>query len=300
VGNALVRAGRFDEALTATRAALAAGEQAFGAMHPEVGVMHGRVATAWIRQGDYDRAAEHSQRAVEILRAALGSEHPNVAVMMVTLGQTELRRGRLAEAEATFRGALPSVAGSLNEAIVLSALCDVAREQGDDASALVHARRSRELREALLGPDDSMVALGLLVEGLALSRVDRHDEAFVALARARGMHERRPLPPIYEAIMDAYEGRAHLRAGRPLEALPRLERALARQQELGAEPLDRADVRFHLVQALWAVDRQDEARAQLAVVAEELRPLGTRADHRFRSIRAWVEEHGVSHALPSE
>jgi len=293
VGNALVRAGRYEEALAATRAALAAGEQAFGATHPEVGVMHGRLAMAWLRQGDYDKAAEHSQRAIEILRESLGPAHPNVAVMMTNLGMAEQRRGRLAEAEAAFRHALPSLAGSINEAIVLSSLCDLAREQGDDAAALVHARRSRELREALLGPEDMMVAMGLLAEGLALSRVDRHDEALAALARARSMHERRPLPPNYAAVLDAYEGRAHLRAGHSADALSLLERALAQQEQLGAEPIDRADVRFHIAQALWAMDRKDEARAQLAVVEAELAPLGARADHRRQPIHAWMEQHGV-------
>ena len=76
-----------------------------------------------------------------------------------------------------------------------------------------------------------------------------------------------------------------------------LERALAQQEQLGVEPIDRADVRFQLVQALWATDRRDEARAQLAVVDQELAPLGARADHRRRPIRAWILAQGVGYVL---
>jgi tetratricopeptide (TPR) repeat protein len=173
----------------------------------------------------------------------------------------------------------------------------LAREQGDDRAALAHARRSRELREALHGPDDSMVAIGLLAEGLALSRVGRDEDAFVALERARRIDAARPLPPMVRAIMDAYEGRAHLSAGRYARAIDQLERAIAQQEQLGIEPIDRADVRFHLAQALWAVGRQDEALTQLAMVDRDLAPLGARADHRRRPIHAWIDREAVGYTM---
>jgi thioredoxin-like negative regulator of GroEL len=99
------------------------------------------------------------------------------------------------------------------------------------------------------------------------------------------------------AIMDAYEGRAHLSAGRYARAIDQLERAIAQQEQLGIEPIDRADVRFHLAQALWAVGRQDEALTQLAMVDRDLAPLGARADHRRRPIHAWIDREAVGYTM---
>jgi eukaryotic-like serine/threonine-protein kinase len=294
LGHALVRAGRFDEAFDAAQQALMAGEQAYGPDHPEVGTMHGRIAHAWVRKGNYDEAVVHTERAIAILEAALGPTHPNVAANVLTLGQIEQRRGRFSQAEAAYHRALPGMAGTINEAFVHAALGELARERGDAPTALVHARRSRELREALQAPDDTMVAMGLIGEALALAYMARDDEALAAFARAHAIDAKTPLPPNYRLVLDAYEGRAHLAAGRPAAALAGLERALARQEQLGAEAIDRAEVRFYLVQALWAVGRKDEARAQLAVVERELAPLGPHAEHRRRSVRAWTEREAIN------
>jgi tetratricopeptide (TPR) repeat protein len=194
LGNALVRAGRFDEGLVTGREALAAGERAFGPRHPRVGIMHSFLSNAWLRQGDYAKAAEHARRALEILTDALGREHPNVAAIAVNLGQVEQRLGRLDAAAATFEAALPLVEGTPNETIVLASLSNVATEQRRFPTALAYAQRSRERREALFGPEDTRVAIGLVIEGETLARVGRDREAFAAFARARTIAQVQPLP----------------------------------------------------------------------------------------------------------
>lgn len=297
LGNALVRAGRFDEGLVASRDALAAGERAFGPRHPRVGIMHNYLANAWIRQGDYTKAADHARRALEILRDALGPEHPNVAAIAVTLGQVEQRIGRLDEAAAAFETALPLVAGTPNEAIVLASLSNLARDRGDDSTALVYAQRSRERREALHGLDDTRVAIGLIIEGETLARVGRDEDAFAAFARARTIAKTQPLPEPVQIVLTGNEGRAHRYAGRNAQAVPILETALAEQQRIEAEPVDLAEVRFELVQALWSLGRRDEALAQLRRVHEELSSLGPESDFRHVPIREWIAREGVE--IPS-
>ncbi|MEM7152067.1 MAG: serine/threonine-protein kinase [Myxococcota bacterium] len=297
LGDALVRAGRFDEGLAATRDALIAGEQAFGATHPSVGVMQSRLAVAWIRQGDYDKAAEHSERAVSILEEALGPEHQNTVSLTINLGQVEHRRGRLDRAHEVYLKVRPRLAGTSNEAVVLAALTDLARERGDHEQALSFASQSRRLRESLYGNSDTRVAIGLLLEGLALAYVDRDDDAFAAFARARDISAEKPLPAPVKLILEAYEGRAHLHAGRYEQALTGLQSALTQQHELGSEPIDRADVRFHLVRALWGMNRRDDALRQLRAVDEDLAPLGAMAEYRREPIRQWLRNEGIDFEL---
>ncbi|MCA9708340.1 MAG: tetratricopeptide repeat protein [Myxococcales bacterium] len=297
LSSALVRAGRFDEGLEAARQALAAGQQAFGATHPEVGIMHSRLANAWVRQGDYQQSLDHSERAIAILEDALGPEHPNVSAMVLNMAQVHQRLGRLDEAERAYHRALTGATGTANEAIVLGALAELARDREDYPTALRYAQRSREVREAMFGPQDTMVVIGLVYEGLALALVGRDEDAFADFARARQAADVDSLPATVQLLLTAYESRAHLYAGRPERALEGLRRTLAMQEQLGSEPIDRADVRFHLVQALWALGQHDEARAELAVVDRELAPLGDQAEHRRRPIRAWIAKERVGQAL---
>ncbi|MCA9656206.1 MAG: serine/threonine protein kinase [Myxococcales bacterium] len=293
LSDALVRGGRFDEGLAAARLALAAGQQAFGEDHPQVGIMHSRLANAWVRQGDYAKAAEHSQLAIDILAASLGRKHPNVAALMVNLAQVEQRLGDLDEAAATYERALPLMKDTANEAIVLAAMSDLARDRQDYPAALDLAQRSRALREELYGPEDTKTAIGLVVEGEALARLGRDEEAFAAFARARTITETHPLPAPAQITLTAFEGRAHLYAGRPEPAVEGLRAALAEQERLGSETIDKAEVRFYLAQALWAGGHHDEARAELRTVDEELTSLGAQGMHRRAPVEAFMRREGI-------
>ncbi|MEX1368017.1 MAG: serine/threonine-protein kinase [Nannocystaceae bacterium] len=286
LGEALVRAGRFDEGLVTAQRALAAGEQAFGDEHPAVGSMHSRLAHALVRQGASPRAAEHAQRAIDIMTATLGPTHDRVAAATLVLAHTEQRRGRVDEAAAIYERVLPLVEDTHNEVIVLASLFYIERERGDSATALRYAVRSRLRREQLYGADDTRTAIGLALEGEALARVGRDEEAFAAFARAREIDAAHPLGDLFRVTLDAYEGRAHLLAGRPALALEGLLAAVAAQQRLGVEAVDRADVRITLVEALWALSRRDEAAAQLQTLQQEVAPLGPEQGR----LRARVDE----------
>ncbi len=297
MGDVLNRAGRFDEALVAAREAVALGERALGADHPSVGIMHTRLATARIRQGDYTGAAQAAARSAEILSAALGPKHPNVAAAMISQGQAEQRRGRLDQAETIYKHALSLVPGTANAVIVTAILSDLARDRQDYAAALTYATQSRESREALYGSNDTRVAIGLMVEGLALAQAEHDTDAFAAFERAQSMTAEQPLAAPVQAVFTAYRGRAHLYGGRPAEAVPLLEQAIGMQKKLGAEPLDIAEVRFSLVQALWQLDRARDALAQLRVVDLELAPMGEEAEHRRTPIRAWIEREHIDYTM---
>ncbi|MCH9688169.1 MAG: tetratricopeptide repeat protein [Deltaproteobacteria bacterium] len=297
IGDVLIRAGRFDEALAATQEAVQLGEHAFGAEHPNVGLMRSRLANSWLRHGDYAKSADNAQRAIAILSKALGAEHANVAAVTLTLAQARQRQGRFEQAEALYMDALESIPTSANAVIITASLSDLARERRDYPTALAYAQRSRKLRDTLYGSDSTQAAVGLIFEGLSLALSQRDEEAFAAFDRARDLTAEQPLPLPIQVVFTAFEGRAHFYAGRHAQAIPLLRDALDKLGTLGAEPLDLADVRFHLLQALWELERHDESREQLAIVDKELAPLGTRAAYRRRPIREWIELQGIDYTL---
>jgi tetratricopeptide (TPR) repeat protein len=95
-----------------------------------------------------------------------------------------------------------------------------------------------------LRPDDAAAlnALGYTLADLT----GRHDEAYDLISRAL------QLDPDNPAVLDSM-GWVLYRLGRPAEALPYLERALALQSD--------AEIAAHLGEVLWALGRKDEARA---------------------------------------
>ncbi len=112
-------------------------------------------------------------------------------------------------------------------------------EQVDDAIALY--------RNAVKRWPDSAMSLNALGYTLA-DRTDRYDEA------AKLIHKALELDPDSAAIIDSWGWVLH-RQGRNQEALVHLERAY----ELFRDP----EVAAHIVEVLWALDRQDDARSRL-------------------------------------
>jgi tetratricopeptide (TPR) repeat protein len=85
-------------------------------------------------------------------------------------------------------------------------------------------------------------------------------------------------------------GLAHLRAGRPRDALPPLERALALNEGApGADPQERAEIRWALARALRAAGHEPtRARALAEAAAAGYRGLGTDWKDRVREIERWL------------
>jgi tetratricopeptide (TPR) repeat protein/predicted Ser/Thr protein kinase len=85
-------------------------------------------------------------------------------------------------------------------------------------------------------------------------------------------------------------GLAHLRAGRPRDALPPLQRALALDEGApGADPQERAEIRWALARALRAVGRDPaRARALAEAAAAGYRGLGNDWKDRVREIERWL------------
>ncbi|HEU4539343.1 MAG TPA: tetratricopeptide repeat protein, partial [Polyangiaceae bacterium] len=254
---ALLRQGKFDEALREYQAALPLLERAFGPESRQVqGCLNG-LGHAQAERGDYEGAWATLRRAVQSSEATLGPQHPEVAAQLNNLATVLEQLLRFDEAEAYFERTLAIQEAALGPQapslwLYLNNLGDTLNERAEYARALPLLRRSLSLCEQL-GPDfaDLLYPLSAL-------------------------------------------GQAHLGLGEHAPALAHLERAVALPTYEEAAP-DLAHARFTLAQTLWAAGRDRRRARSLAESARDVlrgaakSPLGQR---RLLAIEQWLERHG--------
>ena len=164
-------------------------------------------------------------------------------------------------------------------------------EQGDLPTAMAGERR---LLERASNPNPSHLSTALANYGWMLIEADRAAEATIwferALAAAQaidGHHDEET------EFALAGLGAARVALGRPRQAVPLLEQALALQKGEGTAP-DRADSELALAQALSST-RQDRPRAlALARHARDYyaaHPLGARRARQLAKAQAWLRAH---------
>ncbi len=78
-GNALLEAGRYEEAIPVWRKALELGENEFGPNDPTTAALLDALAQTYHRQGRYAEAEPLYERSLAIREKALGPDHPLVA-----------------------------------------------------------------------------------------------------------------------------------------------------------------------------------------------------------------------------
>ena len=190
-----------------------------------------RAAGIMAQMGEEDQALEHLERFAEI--------NPNFAVdMLQAKAQLLASLERYPEALEYYDKVVayrPDSEGAhLGKAELLLRMGRL-----DDAVALY--------RHSVKRWPDSAMSLNALGYTLA-DRTDQYDEA------ARLIHKALNLDPDSAAIIDSW-GWVLYRQGQYDEALVQLERAY----ELFRDP----EVAAHIVEVLWALERQDEARSRL-------------------------------------
>ena len=158
--------GRYPEAESAHKQALAIREKRLGVEHPEVAASLHNLAVLYNAQAKYVAAEPLYERALAIYRDQLGADHPDLATTMGNLAMLYKAQGKYAAAEPLFNQVLairesrlgpnhPAVATSLNNL----ALLYKAQSRNTEAGPLL--RRALAIVKAKFGPEHPHVATTL-------------------------------------------------------------------------------------------------------------------------------------------
>jgi tetratricopeptide (TPR) repeat protein len=204
-------------------------------------------------RGDYAAMLDHAERAEQIYARRLGADHWRRGEALVDLGAARFMRKDYTGSLAAYEAAYP----------------------------ILRAR----------GPRDSFGFL-LSNTGETLLALDQQlDRAQADFAQALEILEAK-LGPQHADLAFPLKGLGltQLRASRPRDALPPLERALALTEAApGADPQELAEIRWALARALRAVGREPtRARALAEAAATGYRGLGNEWKDRVREIERWL------------
>jgi CHAT domain-containing protein/Tfp pilus assembly protein PilF len=238
--NALIRAGKYFEALPLAQAAVAGLEKS----DPNGRDLAGALNNLAQLDGDLGRDADAEplqKRALAIMEKLVGLDSPDIAAEMNNLAALYQRQGRYAEAEPLFRRALanaerrgpahPDVGRQLNN---LATLYEKQDRHGD-AEPLF--RRALAIYEKAAGPEHPAVATLLSNLGQVLKVEGRYDEAEPLIRRSLAIHEKaqgRDHPDTARSLNNLAD--LYQREHRYADAEPLFKRALAiRERAVGSD-----------------------------------------------------------------
>ena len=267
-----------------------------GDHHPAVADALTQRGTIAHRQGDYPSARVFFVQALAIREAAYPTHHTILADSHNNLALVEMALGDFEAARLAFERALIierrrddpfAYAQTLHN---LGAV-EIAEDHPEAAEARV--REAMRIFEQALGPDDPRMCGSYETLASLLLETGEYDEARTLLQRSIALWERseRTEHPGYGGAL-AELGRLQHRTGEDATAIPTLERALAIVGRQNLDPWMIVHTRHDLAEALWAVGRHDDARAEnerARAMAANL--LGGDADR----IRGFVDEWARTH-----
>jgi CHAT domain-containing protein/Tfp pilus assembly protein PilF len=164
--NALIGAGKYDEALVMAEKALPLREKALGPDHIGVANSLQMLANIHFYKGDYPKAELLFLRAIGIWEKTSGPASSGLFRNLINLGAVYSQMGDLDKAEQFMQRGLEiqeKLAGADHPSVatVLNNLAITARAKGDNRKAEALYERALAIREKALGPNDLQVA-GLL------------------------------------------------------------------------------------------------------------------------------------------
>lgn len=251
--------------------ALAQAERAWGPDHPEVANVLDDLAWSYSWLGKNVLSQEAFERSLRIKAAVYAPDSVENAETLGRLAMVVAEAGDLPRAIELQERALSirrSAATKPDFAVTtsLTNLTDLYKDAGRLDDALATIDESLRILERILQGDHLRVVGNLHSRGAVLLALGRLQEARVAFSDSLAMSER-VKGPQHVLSADPLEGLAEvaLRAQKPADAVPLLERALALREGTPAHPLSQARTRFLLARALWD-SGVDVARAKMLLV----------------------------------
>lgn len=165
------QAGRYAEAASAHRQALAECERTLGPEHPDTLASLNNLAWALFKSGGYAESEPLYRRALEVRERTLGPEHPDTLASANGLAELLHARGDYAAAELLFRRALEARERTLGpehpDAFAsLDGLAMLLRSKGEHDEAKPLLEQALAGRERVLGPDhpDTLASVNNMAE----------------------------------------------------------------------------------------------------------------------------------------
>jgi ATP/maltotriose-dependent transcriptional regulator MalT len=234
--------GEYEEALAHYKSALKI-DQALGD-RSGIALKLGNIGQCYSDLGDVERAESYLSKALQVAEAT--GDLSAAADAAVSLGQTKMQRGEIKQALAMFERGLSLATENRERYQEIRALQYIALAHlaaGDPAeAALEMARSATEWARKM--PMLVGIVYGLTFQGLALSRLGRHDEAVAAVDEAaKVLEEAGP-----EGAEHVYRWRAEVlsAAGRAADAKAAANRAAA-EVEAKAQKLRDPELRKHFL-----------------------------------------------------
>lgn len=292
VGAVLGRLGRRDDALVELRAALALREELLGETHPDVASTHQSIA---VLEEGFDHHAEALagyEKAYEITLASSGAESllaagylDHIAGAMSRLGKGDEALTRRLEALAIREAQLPKTSTELADSyanlgtllLSMDRLADAERRLQQALSAATSAYGAERVEVAAIWRSLADVAIA---RQDWVGALDREAQAIAAFEAARG----KDAPEIAYPLTGV--GLALLSSGKPLEAIPPLDRAITIAETAKLPELPRA--RFFLAQARLATG--DRAGARDAAERAKSEYLAAGKTERAEEVSKWLKQ----------
>ncbi|MCB9713464.1 MAG: tetratricopeptide repeat protein [Myxococcales bacterium] len=182
-----------------------------------------------------------------------------------------------------------------NLAATLDSLGKVYAKQGKLDDAISAYRRTLEIREMKFGKEHPAVASILDALGTALQDAGEPDTALDCHRRALAIYESQSRrPPRETGHVLAQLGRCQLALGQAPAALGSLERAHAMLRSHGATSAELARVRFTMAKTLHTLDRDEDRRLDLAMLARDAFAAGGNGTRElYAEVVDWLAQFGV-------
>ena len=193
-GSDAVQQGRYEEAESLLRAAIAQAEK-FGSLDPRLADSLNQLAILYATQRKFTQAEPLFQRSLGVSVAALGPDHPDVAIVLRNMGILKASMRNYAEADVLLSRSLSLTNRALGQehpvvAVTMRTIAVCQAVQGHYGEAERFIRRSLEISEKTLGSEHPEVAASLDVFAQVLRTVHRDHEAHQLETQAQEIRTR--------------------------------------------------------------------------------------------------------------
>ena len=265
IGVAQLTEGNVAEAEKTYRRLIGIATEAFGEEHALPGRLRINLGTVLSERGRFAAAQREFEVAGKVLESALGPEHPELARALNGLAEALHAQERLDEAIQLYERGLAIKVAALGDehpgnAVSLTNIGLLRIRSGRPEDALPPLERSAKLIEQAYGETEQLVTV-LSGLGEALKDLGRLEDSARAYERCIEIGTRVAAADLGSCLRGRAE--VHLVAGTPAQAEPLLRRAIELWRSLeGTDPAFEGYAHFALARTLWALDRNDEARAE--------------------------------------